>query len=150
LSQLDRALSRLERHPTGLAIAFIDLDNFKAINDSLGHGCGDKVLLTMAVLLASQVRPGDSIARFGGDEFVALFEDLSQPVEQATELAQRLFRAARQPIDVVGEAISMTASIGVAVVAGPHCRSEDVLARADATMYSVKHGGRNSVAVAEL
>lgn len=150
LSQLDRALSRLERHPTGLAIAFIDLDNFKAINDFLGHGCGDQVISAMAVLLASEVRPGDSIARFGGDEFVVLFEDLSEPLEQATELAERLCRASRQPIHVVGEPISMTASIGVAVVSGPNCRSEDVLARADATMYAVKHAGRDRVAVAEL
>jgi len=150
LAQLDKAISRLERHPGGLAVAFIDLDNFKTVNDVLGHACGDELLTAMAARFASHVRPGDTIARFGGDEFVALFEDLAEPLAEAGALAERLHHASSEPIEIGGEQLYMTASIGVAVVAGPDCASEEVLARADTTMYAVKRAGRNRVAVVEI
>ncbi|MBF6557915.1 MAG: bifunctional diguanylate cyclase/phosphodiesterase [Acidimicrobiales bacterium] len=150
LAQLDKAIDRLARHPGGLALAFIDLDNFKSVNDVMGHAGGDELLMAMAARFASQVRPGDTMARFGGDEFVALFEDLTDPVKEAGALAERLHRAAGEPIEIAGEQVYMTASVGVAVVAGPDCRSGEVLARADTTMYAVKRAGRNRVAVVEV
>ncbi|MGH9080634.1 MAG: putative bifunctional diguanylate cyclase/phosphodiesterase [Acidimicrobiales bacterium] len=150
LAHLDKAIGRLARHPGGLAVAFIDLDNFKTMNDAMGHAGGDELLTAMAGRFASQIRPGDTMARFGGDEFVALFADLADPVKEAGQLAERLHRSAATPIEVAGEDVYMTASVGVAVVTGPDCRSEDALARADATMYAVKRAGRNRVAVVEV
>ncbi len=147
LTELDRAISRLARHPGGLAVAFIDLDNFKTVNDVFGHACGDELLTAMAARFASRVRPGDTIARFGGDEFVALFEDLTEPLEEAGALAERLHHASAEPVEIAGEQLYMTASVGVAVVTGPDCRSEEALARADMTMYEVKRAGRDRVAV---
>ena len=150
LTQLERAVGRLTRHPGGLAVAFIDLDNFKRVNDLLGHAYGDELLRTMAARFVSQSRPGDMIARLGGDEFVALFEDLTQPLEEAGALAARLHHASAEPIEIAGEQLSMTASVGVAVVAGPGRRPEEILSRADGTMYAVKRSGRNQVAVVEV
>ncbi|MHB8430112.1 MAG: putative bifunctional diguanylate cyclase/phosphodiesterase [Acidimicrobiales bacterium] len=150
LAQLDRAINRLERHPGGLAVAFVDLDNFKTINDVHGHARGDELLIAIAARFAAQIRPGDTIARFGGDEFVVLFEDLGEPLEDASALAERLRSASNAPVESDGESFYVTASVGVAVVTGAGCRSEDVLARADTTMYAVKRAGRNRVAVVEL
>lgn len=150
LTQLERAISRLARHPGGLAVAFIDLDNFKTVNDVFGHASGDELLTAMAARFASQVRPGDTLARFGGDEFVALFEDLTDPVKEAGALAERLHQASAEPFEIAGDQLYMTASVGVAVVNGPGCLSEEVVARADRTMYEVKRAGRNGVAAVEV
>ncbi len=151
ISRLDRAIGALARRPGGLAVAFIDLHNFKMNNDSLGHGRGDELLKAMAERLDAQVRSGDTIARFGGDEFVVLFEDLTEPVfEEAWTLAERLHRVAGEPVQLADEQLSITASIGVAVVGGLGCGADEILARADTAMYEVKRAGRNAVAVIEI
>jgi len=150
LARLELAIGRIPRHTGGLAVVFIDLDNFKAVNDSFGHACGDELLSTVAQRLTREMRPEDTIARFGGDEFVALFQDLADPLQEAEALALRLQRVIAEPITVSGEPLYMTASIGVAVATGMEHRSEDVLAHADMTMYGVKRTGRNRVSVVEL
>ncbi len=150
LARLETAISRIDRRAGGLAVVFIDLDDFKAVNDAFGHASGDQLLTELAGRFTRQVRPEDTVARFGGDEFVALFEDLDDPGVEALALADRLHRTIAEPIVVSGEPLYMTASIGVAVVTCGSCRSEDVLAHADMTMYGVKRSGRNRVAVVEL
>jgi len=142
---LDRALARLARHPGGLVVAFMDLDNFKEVNDQYGHAVGDEVLIELASRLASKMRPEDVVARFGGDEFVAIFGDLPNPLDAAPAMAERLRSVVANPVRVNGDDIYMTISIGVAVVDGPECHSDDVLAQADAAMYSVKKTGNNKI-----
>ena len=116
---LDRAIARLARHPGGLVVAFMDLDNFKDVNDAYGHACGDEVLVELASRLAAQMRPEDVVARFGGDEFVAIFGDLSDPLDAAQKMAERLHSIVTEPVRVNGEDFHMTISIGLAVVQGP-------------------------------
>ena len=146
---LDRAIARLARHPGGLAVAFMDLDNFKDVNDAYGHACGDKVLIELASRLAAKMRPEDVVARFGGDEFVAIFGDLSDPLDAAQTMAERLHSIVTEPVRVNGEDFHMTISIGIAVVRGPGCHTDEVLALADAAMYSVKKTGRNNIVTVE-
>ena len=146
---LDRAIARLARHPGGLVVAFMDLDNFKEVNDAFGHACGDEVLVELASRLTAQMRPEDVVARFGGDEFIAVFGDLSDPLIAAKSMAQRLRSIVTEPVRVNGEEIHMTISIGIAVVLGPGCLSDEVLAQADSAMYSVKKTGRNKIVIVE-
>jgi diguanylate cyclase (GGDEF)-like protein len=150
LARLEAAISRIDRHLGGLAVVFIDLDDFKAVNDAFGHRSGDELLTILGERFTDLMRPEDTIARFGGDEFVALFEDLTDPANEAEVLAGRLHQAIAEPIVIAGEPLYMTASVGVVVVTGVDFRSEDVLAQADMTMYGVKRAGRNRVAVVEL
>jgi Amt family ammonium transporter len=150
LDRLDRALVRLARHPVGLAVVFMDLDNFKDINDAHGHGCGDQVLIEMATRMTAQVRPEDLVARLGGDEFVALFEDLSSPMQDAQTVAERIRTALSKPMMLNGEQLAVTVSIGIAVVEDPACKSDEVMVQADTAMYMVKRSGRNHVAAVEV
>jgi diguanylate cyclase (GGDEF)-like protein len=146
---LDRAITRLARHPGGLVVAFMDLDNFKEVNDAYGHACGDDVLVEMASRLAAQMRPEDVVARFGGDEFVAVFADLSDPLDAAQTIAERLRSIVAEPVRVNGEQVHMTISIGIAVIEGPDCLPGEALAQADAAMYSAKKTGRKKIVVVE-
>jgi len=150
LERLEVAIARLDGERGGVAVVFIDLDGFKAVNDAFGHHFGDELLSVVADRLTTRMRPEHTVARFGGDEFVVLFEDLTEPSVEAQALATRLHRAVAEPIEIAGESVSMTASIGVAVVTGAACTSEDVVAQADMTMYGVKRTGRNRVAMIEL
>ncbi len=150
VDQLDRALARLTRQPAGLALVFIDVDDFKAVNDVFGHGCGDAVLVELAARLTSSVRPGDVVARLGGDEFVLLFEGLAHPALDAQRRAERIRALAARPIAVADREVQVTISVGVATVQHPGRRSEEVLSQADDAMYSAKRAGRNRVATVEL
>ena len=146
---LDRALARLARHPGGLVVAFMDLDNFKEINDAFGHACGDEVLIELASRLAARMRPEDIVARLGGDEFVAVFGDLSDPLGAAQTFTERLRSIVTEPVIVNGREFHMTISTGIAVVQGPDCDADEVLAQADAAMYSVKKTGHNKIVIVE-
>ena len=146
---LDRAIARLARHPGGLVIAFMDLNNFKEVNDAYGHACGDQVLVELASRLAAQKRPEDVVARFGGDEFVAIFADLSDPLDAAPGMLTRLHSIVTEPVRVNDEVFQITLSIGIAIVRGPGCSSDEVLAQADAAMYAVKKTGKNSIVIVE-
>jgi diguanylate cyclase (GGDEF)-like protein len=142
---LDRAIARLARHPGGLVVAFMDVDNFKEVNDAYGHAYGDEVLIELASRLVAQMRPEDVIARIGGDEFVAVFGDLSDPLAAAPRMAERLQRIIAEPVTVNGKDLLMTLSVGIAVVQGPECHADEVLAQADAAMYSFKKTGVNNI-----
>jgi len=142
IDRLGHALRGLGRGPS-LAVMFIDLDNFKLINDSLGHDVGDRVLTTVAQRLVGVMRRGDVAGRFGGDEFLVLCDRL--PDDKLVHgIADRLQRALADPIVLEGELRTVvTCSIGIVIASSPDARAEDVIRDADAAMYRAKEEGRD-------
>jgi diguanylate cyclase (GGDEF)-like protein len=145
-SALNRAfatgLAKARRSGSTLATFFIDLDDFKPINDTHGHAAGDHVLRTVAQRLSSAVRQSDAVARLGGDEFVMVAEDISNPLA-AARLARKLVVVLTEAIPFEGQSLRVAASIGVALY--PHDGDgADLIERADAAMYEAKHGGKNA------
>ena len=143
--RLDHALGE-NKAGTGTAVMFCDLDNFKKVNDDLGHGAGDELLRQVAARLRSQVRPGDTIGRLGGDEFAVLFTDLSCQ-STALEMARRIVDNLNLPFHLAGRDLRISTSVGVAVYTGEGGRGERLLAAADTAMYEAKRTGRNQIAV---
>lgn len=141
MDRLNLALARSDRRPGSLAVLFLDLDRFKLINDSLGHGVGDQVLRTMAERLQAVLRSADTASRFGGDEFLILCEDLASE-EEATRVAHRVARAVAQPIAMDQGEVVVTTSIGIALPRFSADRAEDLVSMADAAVYRAKEGGR--------
>ncbi len=141
MDRLSVALARLGRQGTAVGVLFIDLDGFKEINDVHGHDVGDVVLVNVAARLRNEVRDGDTVARFGGDEFVVLCEDLVR-IEAAEPLARRLAEAVAQPVSTGDRLLVVHASIGVVVEQNPATSAEALVKRADEEMYRVKHGAR--------
>ncbi|WP_370067010.1 putative bifunctional diguanylate cyclase/phosphodiesterase [Mycobacterium sp. MAA66] len=141
INRLEHAARAAAHRNTTLALLYIDLDLFKRINDTLGHAVGDQVLIAAAERMKATVRPIDTIARIGGDEFVVLSESLSEP-EQASALANRLHQAITEPIFVDQQPVSVGCSIGIAFPAD-HEDPESVLQEADLAMYRAKELGRN-------
>ncbi len=141
--RLDKALTAAER-TGGVAVLFCDLDQFKQINDTLGHAAGDEVLRQVASRLSDAVRPGDSVGRLSGDEFAALLPGVSD-MTAAREVAQRLLECFDEPLRIEGHQLLVTASIGVSVHAGAGGLSEPLLRAADAAMYSAKRQGRSRI-----
>jgi diguanylate cyclase (GGDEF)-like protein len=137
LDRLTVALARRVRAGTSVGVIFIDLDRFKKINDEFGHAVGDELLVSVAHRLQREVREGDTVARYGGDEFVVLCEDLTSDTT-AAPLASRLEAAIAQPVTAGGRLLEVTASIGVVVESDPAADPEAVLAHADAEMYRHK------------
>ncbi len=145
---LEQALRLAVRHGEKGALLFIDLDDFKPINDRLGHAAGDQVLVTTARRLLAGVRESDLVGRLGGDEFIAL---LHAPAggEEALSVARTLCRSLAEPLTVEGETVAVTASIGIALYPD-HAKSGDALVRAaDRAMYDAKAAGRNRAMLAE-
>jgi diguanylate cyclase (GGDEF)-like protein/PAS domain S-box-containing protein len=144
--RLELALSRAARHDGAVGVLFVDLDGFKTVNDRFGHEGGDAVLRTVAQRLAGAVRPSDTVARYGGDEFVAVCEEVTSA--DAVHLAHRISAAANTPVDLDdGSQVQITASVGVAM--GGTAGDTDLLIRdADAAMYRAKAAGVGGVEVA--
>ncbi len=138
--RLHLALDRLGRQPGSVAVLWVDLDDFKAVNDRWGHAAGDLVLVEAGRRLRSVLRPADSVARFGGDEFVLLCEGIDRAA--ATELTARLEAAFREPFLVDGEACTVGLSTGFAIANGPGMTAERLLAAADEQMYLHKRRPR--------
>jgi diguanylate cyclase (GGDEF)-like protein len=138
--RLEQALSEANRHGRVVAVAFVDLDHFKRINDTLGHAVGDAVLVGVAQRLGRRLRAGDTLARVSGDEFVVVWRDVVGDAE-AEQLAARLDEGLREPLHVDGLDLTVTASVGV-VVGHPPQTSAELLAAADAAMYDAKSRGR--------
>jgi diguanylate cyclase (GGDEF)-like protein/PAS domain S-box-containing protein len=146
LDRLQLALGRLGRSGTTVAVLFMDLDHFKTINDSLGHRVGDDVLVNASQRLMAAVRPGDTVARFGGDEFVVLCENINT-VDDAIGAASRLSHVVSTSYSVSGDEIVVSASIGIALAAGASDDAESLLRDADAALYRAKELGRDRVEV---
>jgi diguanylate cyclase (GGDEF)-like protein len=123
------------------AVIFIDLDGFKPINDGLGHKAGDAVLIEMAKRLQACLRKGDVVARFGGDEFTLLINNVTRP-DDAVRVAERVLRKVKDPIDVARKQVQVGASIGIALSTNLHSRPEDLIRDADLAMYRAKSGGK--------
>jgi len=141
LDRLGHALERTERTGLQVAVLFLDLDRFKVVNDSLGHGAGDQLLVEVAHRLRTVVRPLDTVARFGGDEFTILLEDV--PDEgQATTIAERIGVSISEPFDLSDSEVFVNTSIGIALGSGAAQSSEGLVRDADAAMYRAKEKGR--------
>jgi diguanylate cyclase (GGDEF)-like protein/PAS domain S-box-containing protein len=142
--RLDQALSREAASAgRGTAVVLLDLDDFKLVNDSRGHAVGDALLVAVVERLCATARPLDTVARFGGDEFVVVCEDVDEAT--ALSLAESLLAALREPFDVDGNVLHVSASFGVA--RSPGSAAADLLRFADAAMYAAKDGGRGRVAL---
>jgi diguanylate cyclase (GGDEF)-like protein len=149
LDRVEQMLARSRRSQTPVAALFVDLDNFKSINDTLGHGVGDELLRAVTARLGGVVRDADALGRLGGDEFVVISEELS--LAAGPELvAERLLDALQQPFKLGADKqtrLTVTASIGIA--AGEHTSAEELLRNADIAMYRAKWDGKNRYAVFE-
>jgi diguanylate cyclase (GGDEF)-like protein/PAS domain S-box-containing protein len=144
--RLGHGLARVTETGARLAVMFVDLDRFKTVNDSLGHGVGDALLIDVARRITSTLRPSDTVARLGGDEFAVLCEGLGHGAE-AAELARRVVDAFAEPLSLSGRSHVVTVSVGVAVC-GPGLDEPGALLRAaDVAMYEAKAGGRNRYAL---
>jgi len=146
--RLDQALRRRVRSHAMTAVMVCDLDDFKVINDTLGHGPGDRLLCEMAERLRSNARAEDTVARLGGDEFAVLLEELPGD-EEAYEVARRMTRALARPVTVGLQASAGTVSIGVAFAGGGDEDSQTLLRDADIAMYEAKAAGGNTFRVFE-
>jgi diguanylate cyclase (GGDEF)-like protein/PAS domain S-box-containing protein len=138
------ALARTRREHHSVAVVFLDLDDFKTINDSLGHAAGDEVLVEVAKRLATSVRATDTAARFGGDEFALLLEDIVD-VQEAADTAERVLEALAVPLQVAHKELSLRCSIGISVVSKDvPAGAEELIRDADAAMYRAKRDGKGS------
>jgi diguanylate cyclase (GGDEF)-like protein len=141
LDRLGQALSRLGRLTTTVAVLFLDLDRFKAVNDALGHAAGDELLRAVSHRLASVLRAGDTAARLSGDEFAVLCEDVAGE-RHAIGVAERVAEALQAPFTLAGDEVFMRASVGIALATEGTENPESLLRDADAAMYRAKeHGG---------
>jgi diguanylate cyclase (GGDEF)-like protein/PAS domain S-box-containing protein len=145
LDRIAHALARGDRSEGSVAVLFLDVDNFKVVNDSLGHRAGDNLLRQLAARLSDAVRPADTVGRFGGDEFVVLCEDVTDE-PMALRIAGRLARVFSEPFSLEGDDVhTASASIGVVLRDGSQDNPEELLRDADAAMYRAKERGRSRV-----
>jgi diguanylate cyclase (GGDEF)-like protein len=145
VDRLEHALDRHRRLAGTVAVLFLDFDRFKLVNDSLGHTAGDRLLMAAASRLRGLLRPGDTLARFGGDEFTILCEDIGDAAE-AVAVAQRIVGGLETPLPLGTTEVVMRASVGIAI-AGGHADAARLLRDADAAMYRAKERGRNRIEV---
>jgi diguanylate cyclase (GGDEF)-like protein len=135
-----QALARLHRSDGVVAMLFIDLDKFKAVNDNLGHDAGDRLLRSVSERLAELMRDSDTVARLGGDEFVILAEDIEGD-EEALALAERVLDALERPFPLGSTEVAVLASVGISVHSHPDSDPEAMLREADVAMYRAKAAG---------
>jgi diguanylate cyclase (GGDEF)-like protein/PAS domain S-box-containing protein len=138
--RVGQAISLARRHGGQIAVLFLDLDDFKQINDSLGHAAGDKLLQSVARRLLACVREPDTVSRYGGDEFALLLQDVYRP-QDAAATARRVLRALGEVYSVDGHQLHVTASIGVSIYPGDGFDAETLIRNADAAMYRAKKNG---------
>ena len=141
------ALARQARSQGAVSVLFSDLDDFKTVNDSLGHDAGDQLLVAVAERLRAVMRPEDTTARFGGDEFAILLEDTTE--EGTRRAAERILEALRSPFEFQGRQVVMHASIGASITADGSTEPDDLLRQADLAMYTAKTSGKGRFAFYE-
>jgi len=149
LNRLQHSLASSARSGKEGALMFIDLDNFKTINDTLGHGMGDLMLQQVAQRLTSCMREGDTVSRVGGDEFVVLLEDLSEQAHMAAEqtrvVGEKILAAINQPYQLATQKFRITTSIGAALFSNNPQSIDELMKQADIAMYQAKKAGRNTL-----
>ena len=143
MTRLRRRLEVVPDRTSGVGVLFVDVDNLKSVNDAHGHAGGDTVLATVARRLVASVRSHDVVARLGGDEFVVVLGDVVDP-ERLHAIAEKCRAAVSVPIDVDGDPVEISVSVG-GVLAAPYEDADEVLKRADAAVYRAKHAGRDQV-----
>ncbi|MBK5395238.1 diguanylate cyclase [Pseudomonas sp. TH39(2020)] len=143
LNLLDQAIDHATKHQQSLALMFIDLDRFKSVNDTLGHACGDKLLVAVAERLGRSVRRSDVVSRLSGDEFAILITCMDQ-VGQLEALAHKLIVAINQPFMIEAQSIEMRISVGISLFPADGVSAEDLLGQADGAMYQAKKAGGNT------
>jgi diguanylate cyclase (GGDEF)-like protein/PAS domain S-box-containing protein len=145
---LERALARRGRSPGTVALLFVDLDDFKRVNDSYGHAAGDEILCRVSERLVGSVRGDDVVGRQSGDEFAVVLSGINDE-DEATGAAERILRELRRPVQLGGRAIVVGGSIGIAFATGRETTAEQLLIQADAAMYAAKAAGKGTFAVYE-
>jgi len=143
---LPQALARAARSGQPLGLAILDIDHFKAINDTLGHPAGDQVLIEFARRLSGAVRTTDTVARLAGDEFVIVFEQLASDTEMGV-LGEKILAAMRTPFTLAAQQREVRTSIGIAIASGAPTSVEEIMRAADQALYGVKAAGRNGYAI---
>jgi len=143
MDRLSQVLSRAARRATTTAVLFLDLDRFKLINDSLGHEAGDALLMAVAERLRACLRPADTVARFGGDEFIVLLED-GATSESAAAVARRVLAALTKPYALNGSEVFSGASIGITLSDAPGAQPDELVREADIALFEAKAAGRGS------
>jgi diguanylate cyclase (GGDEF)-like protein/PAS domain S-box-containing protein len=141
--RLNQAIARAKRHNNKMAVLFIDIDHFKFINDSLGHQIGDELLKTLAIRLTSALRQEDTVARFGGDEFVVVLPNITS-LQAVSSLANALLDNIKQPYHIEEHELIITGSIGISIYPDNALNGNDLIQHADSAMYSAKEQGRNN------
>ncbi|MGK7907549.1 MAG: EAL domain-containing protein [Synechococcus sp.] len=145
--RVERALARSKRHPEcNFAVMFLDLDNFKRINDELGHRIADLLLVELARRLESILRPGDTVARIGGDEFTFLLDGVAE-AKEISRIANRILNQISQPFLLEQQEVTVTASMGIAISSSVYEHPDELLRDADAAMYRAKQSGKDRYAV---
>jgi len=138
--RVEQALARADREHTSVALILVDLDNFKQVNDSLGHSAGDDLIILAGQRLAKGIRGSDTVARLGGDEFVLLLQDITRGDESAqlAKMVDKLMQALAEPMTISDRRLSMQASLGIALYPENAANFDDLLKMADAAMYDTK------------
>jgi diguanylate cyclase (GGDEF)-like protein len=139
--RLGIALTHAQRNQKEVGIAMLDLDHFKGVNDTLGHDVGDLLLKAAAERLSAELRKGDTVARFGGDEFLLILPDL-EVIEDAIQVAQKIVDSFRKPFLIDTHQLIVTTSIGIAVYPQDGTKEDILLKNADKAMYQAKQTGR--------
>ena len=143
MDRLNQLTKSARRRNSRVAVVFIDLDRFKAVNDSLGHDAGDLLLQTLAKRLSKAVRSEDTVARIGGDEFVVVFQGIHN-IKDVAVLAQKLLSCLLEPVTLGGYELTTTASLGISLYPDDADSGEELIRNADAAMYQAKGAGRNA------
>ena len=143
MDRLHQYIHKAHRNKQKVAVMFIDMDRFKEINDSLGHTFGDKAIKEVGRRIESQIRETDTVARFGGDEFIMIFNDIDNPV-LIVNIAKKVMQSMEDPIIIEGHTIYVTLSIGISIYPDDASMADDLLKNADAALYKAKNDGRNT------
>jgi diguanylate cyclase (GGDEF)-like protein len=146
VDRLENALARSERYGRSVAVLFLDLDQFKSVNDGLGHAAGDEVLVNAAERLKGCLRRTDTAARVGGDEFAVVLEDFDTE-QEAVGVAARVVEALKEPFSLNGREVATGASVGLCLVGASGGTADELMRAADAAMYEAKRKGKSRYAV---